>query len=160
MLDEQLREHAGQMIAWLSVDTKVISYRDPGPNQTETAHYFNIGLLPQDAHLQAFINDGPRIKVEKAVQMRFFEHEGNGITWERAANVNLQVLIGPPETRVEPEIHAGPSGVYGFADGKVVALPLPLIGDKAVRELIEGHHLETQPSVYQGLDMLVGTTLF
>jgi hypothetical protein len=160
LLDEQLSEHAGQMVAWLDVDTKVVAYRDPGPNTTETAHYFNVGLLPMDAHLDIFINSWPKIIVEKAVRMKFSDFETDEITWERVAKVNLQAFVGAPESQVRPEIYAGPNGARGFAEGKIVMLPMPLIGDEEVKALINDHHLETQPQVKQGLDLLVGTTLF
>ena len=155
-IDDQLRAAAGQMIAWIDVDTKVVMYRDPGPNEEETDHYFNIGLLPQDARLDVYFNNSPKVTVGKAVRIPFhvFPDLDPEVTWEGAASVNIPTSSYAAARHDNPEFFVKPDGVIGYAHGKIQKLPLPLIGDDAVKALLDEPRLAMRGNVLDALDLL------
>jgi hypothetical protein len=155
-VDDQLRASAGQMIAWIDVDTRVVMYRDPGPNEEETDHYFNIGLLPQDARLDVYFNNSPKVTVGKAARIPFhvFPDLDPEVTWEGVASVNIPTSIYAAVRHDNPEFFIKPDGVIGYANGKIQKLPLPLIGDEAVKALLDEPRLAMRGNVLDALDLL------
>jgi hypothetical protein len=162
-LDERLREHSGQMIAWLDVRSEVTVHRDPGPSKMEDMYSFHVGQLPMEPGLVLSRDGSVSINVAKSVRMTVptLRDVGREITDWQDASVHLLAMLGYPE-KIDGEwkIYVSPDYSIGYAGIKAVQLPLPLIGDKAVKALIDNSELQTLPHLASALDMLVDKTLF
>lgn len=152
-LDEDLRLNSGQTIAWLSVENQIESYADPGPNTTKDYYFFNIGVLPQEAHLEPYIGVF-KFPIEKSVRVPFWNPLDDELSWDMDLQDTLSRGMAEPEIVIRPEIFVADSKIAILSRLREISTPRPAIGNAAVEELFDRHNLEQIPKVADALTML------
>jgi len=155
-LDNQLRMHAGQTLAWLEPEEVIDSYRFPGPNKTDFEYYLNLGILPADAQLQNESSSSFKIPVEKAVRIRFFYNLDEKLAWDMGIGA-MWHFVGEPEFLADPEILPTQDGLIpsrALGLPTAVRVPLPMIGNEAVAAILDTNNLADEPAVQRAAQML------
>ena len=155
-LDEQVRTHAGETVAWLEPEEEIVSHRLPGPDNTRFNYYLNLGILLPDARLQNESSYDYKIPIEKAVRIRFFYNLDEELAWDMGIG-DLHHFVGEPELLADPEVvltkdRMLPLKAWGFPNS--VNIPIPIIGNEAVAAVLDRNSLADQPEVLQAAQML------
>lgn len=122
-LSAAVENNRGQVAAWATLQEDVITYRDPGPNVTETSYHFNVGRLTDDASLKVDIFGLVSVPVTSVEDVTLTSIEGDiHFPW-----IDIRLTRSSPfEEKLAVPV------VWGY-DNK----PTILIGEESVREQIQ-----------------------
>jgi hypothetical protein len=158
-LDKELSAHAGETIAWLEPEEVTVSHRDPGPNKTDINYYVNIGVLPLEARLSREGRYNYKIPVEKAIRVKFFYNLGEELNWDMGIGSDWH-FVGEPEFTTDPEILPTEDGILPHRAlylNSTINVPLPIIGNEAVAQILDSKGLADRPEIEKMADMLKGS---
>ena len=153
-LNRELQAHSGETMAWLDTDVETVSHRLPGPDEVRTAYYLNLGVLPADSQLASY-RDAYAIAFEKAVRIEIFNNLDDELTWDMGIGQERgHHFISEPELIPREPIYISAEGKFAPFASKRIEVPLPVIGNEAVAEVLETNKMADCEDILRAAQLL------